>query len=128
MLLTGMCIFLAGCGVSMGPDDLFFDNPDQAIIDSRKMIADKNQHPEKYTNWIYSQNLPESLRIPHLKYAMVYDDHINLVLTRNPDWILGARIWSKNASKNHQDKVSRYKEIYFFQYTNDLPESPENIK
>lgn len=112
----------------MGPDDLVFNHPDQAIIDARKMIADKIKNPEKYTNWIYSQSLPESLRIPHLKYAMVYDDHVSLVLAHNPDWNLGARIWSKPATKVHQDQASRYKEIFFYQYTNDLPESPDNIK
>jgi len=129
IILTGACIALiTGCGVNLQPDDLVFNNSAQAVIDARKMIDEKIRYPEKYNNWIYSHNLPESLRIPNLKYAMVYNDHVSLVISRNPDWNIGARIWSEKANIIHKDKISKYKDIYFYEYTNDSPESPENIK
>jgi hypothetical protein len=39
-------------------------------------------------------DLPESLRIPHLRYATIYPDHVNLVIRQDPDAQVGFRIWS----------------------------------
>ena len=72
------------------------------------------------------EQLPESLRIPRLRYAQVCPDHINLVLGHNPDWTIGARVWSADATTKRADAPTAYPDIYFFQYTNDLPVSVDN--
>ena len=92
------------------------------------MIMEKRINPQKYEQWLTNNELPESLNIPHLHHVSVYDDHVSIVMARNPDWIIGARIWSLDSTKKHADQPTKYPGIYYFQYTNDLPESPTNIK
>ncbi|MFH1458992.1 MAG: hypothetical protein ABIG64_01280 [Candidatus Omnitrophota bacterium] len=123
-----LSLFLAGCSAAIGPDNIVIENPTQAVIDARKMIEEKINDPEKYTDWIQPAKLPKSLRIEKLQFAMVFDDHISLVLSRNPDWNIGVRIWSSDSLIEHNDKPTKYKNIYFYEYTNDLQESPDNIK
>jgi len=127
-LLCFVSFVLAGCGANLKPEDIKTAMPKQAVEDARKMINEKKLDKEKYKNWIYPAQLPESLRLKGLIYAMVYDDHVNLVLARNPDWLLGARIWGVDATRKHEDKKTKYPDIFFFQYCNDSPESAGNLK
>lgn len=117
-----------GCGAMTGPDDVIVSNPTQMIADARRMIKEKISDPKVHDGWIYRKDLPESLQIPGLIYAQVFTDHMNFVLARNPDWQIGARVWGTNSVRKHQDKKTKYSEIYFFDYTNDMPESPDNIR
>lgn len=127
-LLYLAAFILTGCGAGLKPEDINAAMPKQAVEDARKMINEKRLDKEKYKNWIYPAQLPESLRLKGLIYAMVYDDHVNLVLARNPDWQLGARIWSADATRKHEDRKTKYPDIFFFQYSNDLPETASNLK
>jgi hypothetical protein len=61
-----------------------------------------------------------------LRYAKVPPDHIDLIVARNPDWAVGARIWSVR-HRPHRDEPTRYPDIHFFRYTHELPEVPDNI-
>ena len=119
---------LIGCGAGTGPKDIKLSDAEKTVADARKMMAEKKENPKLYDGWIYAANLPESLRIPKLCYAQIFEDHVNLVLARNPDWQMGARIWAENSKTVHKDKPTSYPNVFFFQYTNDLPDSPDNLK
>ena len=119
---------MSGCGKGLGPSDVIFANPEQAVVDARNMIVAKQENSELYSNWLYPKDLPESLRIPGLKCAVVQDDHMNLLVRRIPDWWVGTRIWSADSIRKHADAKTQYKDIYFFTYSNDFPDSPMNIR
>lgn len=122
-------LFIVGCGgPSTGPSDVVVSNPPQAVADARRMIEEKRKDPNIHKGWITPSHLPESLQLPGLRYAQVFDDHVNLVLARNPDWQIGARIWAADRTREHHDEKTKYTDIYFFDYTNDLGESPDNIR
>jgi len=111
-----------------GPDDIVVANPAQMIADARRMINEKTNDPKAHKGWLYPATLSPSLKLPGLVYAEVFPDHMNFVVARNPDWQTGARVWGTNSVRQHADKKTRYPDIYFFSYTNDRPESPDNIK
>ena len=117
-----------GCGATTGPNDIKLINPKQAVADARMMMEGRRADPKKYEGWIYAKDLPDSLKLPGLYYASVYEDHVNLVIGRNPDWQVGARIWASDSKLKHEDKKTSYPDVYFFQYCNDLPASPSNIE
>jgi len=71
--------------------------------------------------------MPDSLRLPGLKYSFVHEDHVDLALARNPDWNIGARIWSADAKRKHADQPTEYPEVFFYRYTNDAEVSENNI-
>jgi hypothetical protein len=136
VVFAALCLVVVSiCGVAFwpmvrgpftSPRDIQVPHPDSAVHDARTLIGDRAKHPEKYRTFTESASLPESLRIPQLRYAKVHDDHVDLVVARNPDWSVGARIWSVR-HRPHRDEATRYPGIYFFRYTHELPESPENI-
>jgi hypothetical protein len=128
VLLLLAAIALSGCGKGPEPSDIVFANPKQAVVDARNMIAAKQMNSALYADWLYPKDLPESLRVAGLKCASVHDDHINLLVQRIPDWWVGARIWSPDSKRKHEDAKSRYKDIFFFTYSNDFPDSPTNIR
>jgi hypothetical protein len=113
------------CGFFTGPRDIKLENPVQAVIDARKLIAEERQEPSEPIR--KPEELPESLRIPGLRWAIIHDDHIDLVMYHHPDGEKGARIWSLDTKREHRDQPTRYPEVYFFFYDNDSPQSPENI-
>ena len=125
-IVTSLAVM--GCGRKLGPEDIVFQNPAQAVIDARQLIHDKQANPKLYANWIYSKDLPKSLQIPDLNCAVVHEDHVDLLITRIPDWWVGARIWSPSSTQKHLDKKTKYTDIYFFTYSNDFPDSPENLR
>ena len=120
-------LVLAGCGAFTGPGDVVVADPAQAISDAHRLMEEKRNDPTKYQGWIKPPDLPPSLQIKGLIYAQVFDDHVNLVLARNPDWQTGGRIWKRDATRNHLDKPTKYPGITFFAYTNDLPAKPDNL-
>ena len=120
-------ILFAGCGAFTGPDDVIVSNPQEAVREARTMIDEQRADPSKYSGWLYEKDLLPSLRVPGLHHASVHTDHLDLVLARNPDWEIGARIGAKD-HRPHKDKPTRYPDIYFYDYSNDEPESPENIR
>ena len=126
ILLPAVALIL-GCGAMTGPGDVIVSDPIQAVADARRMIEEKKSNPEIHKGWIYPNALPESLRFQGVCYAQVFEDHMNIVLARNPDWQIGARIWATASVRKHEDKKTKYEEIFFFDYTNDLQESPDNI-
>lgn len=135
-VFAGLClVVMSTCGAALWPMirgaftsrvDIRVAHPDLAVRDARALIEDRARHPETYESFSEPESLPESLRIANLRYAKVHDDHIDLVVARNPDWSVGARIWSVR-HRPHRDQVTRYPGIYFYRYTHELPESPENI-
>lgn len=114
-------------GACAGADDVQLSDPAQAVADARRMISEKQADPRTHSDWIFPKDVPESLRIPGLIYAFVHDDHVDLVMSRNPDWSVGARIWSENSQRVHADEPTRYPDVFFYDYTNDRPETPDNI-
>ncbi len=121
------CITLNGCGAFTNIDDLVVANPAAAVQAARKMIDEQSSDPERHKGWLNEDQLPESLRVPGLHHASVHGDHVDLVLARNPDWQVGGRIWAKQ-HREHQDRPTKYAEIFFFSYTNDSPQTPSNIE
>ena len=119
---------ITGCGAMKGPGDIVVANPVQMVADARRMISEKANDTKVHKGWIYPATLPASLQIPGLVYAEVYPDHMNFVIARNPDWKTGARVWAANCARQHTDRKTTYADIHFFSYTNDRPESPDNIK
>lgn len=113
-------------GAFTSPRDILIANPDAAVRDARALIQNRVEHPEKYDLLTNPESLPQSLHIPHLRYAKVHQDHVDLVVARNPDWSVGARIWSVQ-HRPHRDRTTRYPGVHFFRYTHELPESPLNI-
>jgi len=116
-----------GSGPFFSARHLVFNNPEAAVSDARIIIKTIGSKPAEH--WIIGPNdLPETLRIPKLRYALAFEDHLSLVASRNPDWEIGARIWAESATRHHEDTPTKYKDIYFYKYCNDYNESPKNIK
>jgi hypothetical protein len=113
------------CGVT-SPGDIEIAHPAVAVREARALIVDRRRHPNKYGAFSEPASLPEALRIANLRYAKVHGDHVDLVIVRNPDWSAGARIWSER-HRPHRDRPTKYPDVYFFRYTHELPESPDNI-
>jgi len=128
LLFGAAFIWHSGPGPFFAPRHMHFEDPQQAVIDARAIIAKISSDSSQEGQWLYAKDLPKSLRIPRLRYAIVFRDHLSLVLSRNPDWNVGARIWIGQTQRQHHDTPTKYKEIYFYDYTNDSPESPYNIK
>ena len=128
LALISACLTASGCGKKTGPADIVFQNPSQAVIDARQLIQDKKEYPKLYTDWLYQKDIPKSLLCDNFKCAVVHDDHVNILITKIPDWWVGARIWSTNSTRTHSDKNTSYPDIYFFTYSNDFPDSPDNIR
>ncbi len=120
------CVYMNGA--FLRPRDVRVNNPALAVQDARELIGrfGPSVAAEKKVKRLRPEELPQSLRIPWLRSAQVCPDHINLILGHNPDWTIGARIWSADATTKHADKPTAYRDIYFFDYTNDLPVSPDN--
>jgi len=121
------CSLSSGCGAFTGPGDLVVANPAEAVQDARRMIAEQQADPEKHKGWLTDAQLPASLRVRGLRFASVHGDHLDLVLARNPDFKIGGRIWA-TVHRKHQDLPTKYAEIFFYDYNNDLPETPTNIE
>ena len=116
LFLGTLLIATLGCGALIRPSDVKVSNAAQAVADARQLMAEKRSDPNKHQGWIYASSLPQSLRLPRLRYCTVYEDHVNLVLARNPDWQIGARIWAADSKRVHNDKKTQYSGIFFFEY------------
>ncbi len=116
---------LTACGFFIGPNDIKLSDPKAAVTDARKLIAEERDKPNKALR--SPEELPESLRIPGLRWAQIETDHVDLVVYHNPDVTRGARIWSVDAKREHKDKPTRYADVYFYDYNNDAPKSPDNL-
>jgi hypothetical protein len=110
------------------PSDLHLSAPEKSVADARALIAEfraERKQDENY--WSLPQDrIPESLRIPKMRGIEVLEDHVNLIMARHPDGMLGARIWSADASFVHEDKPTKYTDVFYFFYNNDFPDSPSN--
>lgn len=129
VLLAGMAyaFIRMNAGAFTRPGDIHVDQPENAVLDARSLIAIKNRKPEVFGDFTEPGQLPASLRIHGLRYAKIHADHIDLVIARNPDVSIGARIWAISHRTNN-DEPTRYPEICFFRYNNDSPESESNIR
>lgn len=116
----------ARSGAFTSADDVEVAQPELAVRDARALVADRNANPAKYGPYTDPEALPPSLRIRNLRYAKVHEDHVDLVIARNPDWAVGARIWSVK-HRPHHDQPTRYRDIHFFRYAHEMPESMKNI-
>jgi hypothetical protein len=135
LFVTAVVAILAGfayafihvnAGAFTRPRDIDVDQPENAVLDARSLIAIKHRKPEAFGDFTEPEQLPASLRIHGLRYAKIHADHVDLVVARNPDVSIGARIWAISHRRNH-DEPTRYPEICFFRYNNDSPESESNI-
>ena len=124
---VGVVLLVASaCGAAKGPNDLVVADPAEAVRAARKMIDEQRADSTKHTDWISAEALPPSLRVPGLHHASVHEDHLDLVIDRNPDIEIGGRIWA-TPHRPHQDQATKYPDILFYSYNNDFPESPDNI-
>src|SRR4030095_3988208 len=121
ILLAG----LTGCGFLVRPGSVKVADPTRAVADARKLISEEREKPSRPMR--APEELPDSLRIPGLRYADIYDDHINLVLYHDPMDTRGARIWSLDTKREHKDTPTKYPDVYFFDYNKDAPKAPDNI-
>ncbi len=106
--------------------DVQFDDPAGAVGSAEGLVAQLHAKHEKYRENVAPQELPSALRIRGLLYANIHPDHVDLVLARNPDWRLGARIWAAQ-HQPHKDIPTSYRDIWFYRYTNDAAVSIKNI-
>lgn len=113
-------------GAFTDPSDIRVANPQLAVQVARDLVARKQREPTAFGDFTESRDLPSPLRLPNLKYAKVHSDHIDLVMARNPDVAMGARIWAVK-HRPHQDRPTSYPEIWFFRYSNDIQTSMTNI-
>src|SRR6266849_3101994 len=74
-----------------------------------------------------SKGLTSSLRIPHLRYAIIFPDHVSLVIWRTPDEQEGFRVWSPTSQRVHHDRPTRYRDIFTYSHHSEGRESPDNI-
>jgi len=104
------------------------DMPTQAVTDARQLIREFQQTRDRdeSARSLAKDDLPVSLRIPKLRYAVVFTNHLNLVMGRNPDWSIGARIWLDQPPDSTADRPTRYPDVLFYEYCNDLPVSVSN--
>ena len=103
-------------------------SPERAVADARRLIADfqKTRKAGQESKWLRIEELPESLKIPKLRFAAVFTNHLNLVMGRNPDWSVGARIWLDRPPERSSDQPTRFPGVYFYEYCNDFPTSASN--
>jgi hypothetical protein len=97
-------------------------DPAAAVRDARALIGD----PAKHAEWLRAEELPPSLRLPNLHHANVHSDQVDLILARNPDHSIGARIWATR-HRPHHDRPLPYRDIWFYHYNNDMAVSPDNL-
>lgn len=101
------------------PGDIVLADPAAAVRDARALIATRSESE------IEPAGLPASLRIAGLRSAYVHDGHVDLVLARSPDAVLGVRIWS--AEQTHHDAPTRYRDVYLYRFDKDSPRSLDNV-
>jgi hypothetical protein len=123
----GVGFLRLNAGAFIRPGDIRVDQPAAAVRDARFLIARKTANPEAFGPFTEPEQLPPSLRLDDLHYAKVHTDHIDLVIARNPDVSVGARIWAEH-HRNHNDRPTKYPAIFFFRYDNDSPISDSNIQ
>jgi len=127
--LYAFILLLAACRTFIVPKDIKVAQPSQAVADARQLILEcrklrkEQEHYPEYLKKLYPHllkvsELPESLKIPELQYASVYEDHLELVLARNPDWEGGLRIWSTDTERKHTDRPTQYPDMFFFEEYN----------
>jgi hypothetical protein len=133
--LLVLLIFSAGLwyGCSTGAfskaSDIKIPDPYQAVMDARKIIIDEYQLNKKEYEIgrpISLEELPPSLQIKGVRMGIVFTNHFNLQMGRNPDWSVGARIWSEDTVVPEADQLTSYSNVYFYTYCNDYPISPNN--
>jgi hypothetical protein len=128
LLLAVVAAFLLllkwGPGRRLNPE---LANPAAMVAEARRLLEHQRLEPKRYEDWLLDEAIPAPLRFPELAYVNVHGDHVDLVILRSPDGPMGLRIWAANATRPHADQPTRYPDIFRFGYTNDLPESPENL-
>lgn len=111
MAPAALAVLARGCGtfdgVFTGPDDVKVGDPARAVADARRLVLGQRANPDRDRILREPNELPESLRLPGLRYAFVRDDHVDLVPARNPDWNIGARIRSADVKRKHADQPTR---------------------
>ena len=130
IIVTGLApmaliIGVTSCGFWVRPSSIKLNDPARAVADARKLIADERENPSRPMR--APDELPESLRIPGLRWADIWEDHINLVMYHDPMVTRGARIWSLNSTRGHKDTPTKYPDVYFFDYNQDAPRAPDNL-
>lgn len=109
----------AGLPFRTKPQDIVFADAAAAVRDARALVATRSECE------IEPGGLPKSLRIAGLRNAYVHDGHVDLVLARSPDAVLGVRIWS--AGQTPHDEPTRYRDIYLYRFDKDAPRSLDNM-
>ena len=120
-----LIVGVSSCGFLIRPSSIKLNDSARAVADARKLIADERQNPSRPMR--SPNELPESLRIPGLRWADIWEDHINLVMYHDPMVTRGARIWSVNSTREHKDTPTKYPDVYFFDYNQDAPKAPDNL-
>ena len=130
---------LAACSPAFefGPSQIVVSDSQAFVRDALALIEKLTVAAAEDHQWIDEEHLPSGLRIqkivlPRFAFlasvleAHVASDHLDLVLIRHTDGHAGARVWAAK-SRPHRDTPTTYKDIYFFSYDEERPESPENI-
>jgi hypothetical protein len=118
--LLVLLIFSAGLwyGCSTGAfskaSDIKISDPHQAVIDARKIIHEYQLNKKEYEigRPIPLEELPPSLQIKGMRIGIVFTNHFNLQMGRNPDWSVGARIWSEDTIVPEADKSTSYSNVF----------------
>jgi hypothetical protein len=128
-------VLAAGCAEPIGPADIVIANPQEFVSTARQLLEEARKDPSKPTE-MEDDRLPPTLRIKSFdrarwpiaahRHARLHGDHLDLVLVRHPDGEAGARVWAAT-HRVHQDAPTQHRDIYFYVYSKEDPESPANI-
>ncbi len=125
-VLIGSLILVGGIALRRRLDPELQD-PAGVVAAAHQLLDEQRRDRSKYQEWLQGEDIPDPIRIPNLQYVYVHGDHVDLAIQHTPDGPLGFRVWSADAKRPHADRPTRYPGIFKLAYTNDLPESPDNL-
>ena len=116
-------------GGTTNPDVITLSHPEAAVADARRLILERaRQSPDPTIHLaLKGDDVPPSLRFPELRFAYVTADHVDLITHHDPDHNDGLRIWSAGATRQRHDKPTKYRDVFWFEYDNDAPKTPDNL-
>ena len=129
-MTAGICVLYF-----VSPSDLRSDWQKPAEVHMASHVHDlqrdrdallRSFHSNKQATTVMPKSLPESLRVPGLKYALVHRDHVTLILYHSPDTESGFRIWQSTMPADFADQTTSISFLTRFSYCDDYPDSPSN--
>jgi hypothetical protein len=138
VVISLVTVLLVGCSpFDLRPEHIVVADPQAFVREAEALIQKRAARAgdQRDRDWIDEEHLPEALRIrkvavprfmASVREAQVEADHLDLVLFRHTDGYGGARVWAAK-ELSPRDTKTQYRDIYLFNYSKELPTSPDNI-